>query len=192
MDITCTDAILSSDITNEDNQDFVNCDKEEIDDLSQTKVATKVKLSRRSMSLDLKCQLHQDKADLGFPLKSPTRSQSTVFRSTSPLKSPPNSPQLPVGSRSFEPKRYSVQRKIAQSPIQLFRHLPIVKNMYMSPILAPNDVLLELPEVHLVVSNQFPNIILPLELCQLFKEQISLPIKNKILTLKVCINVFSM
>lgn len=62
------------------------------------------------------------------------------------------SPNFSQGTRTFTPKRFSVQRKIAQSPIKLFRQLPIVKNYYMSPLLAPDDLLKGLPEIHLAVS----------------------------------------
>lgn len=76
----------------------------------------------------------------------------------SPVKSQrsPLSPALSPGSRPYAPKLFSVQRKIAQSPVQLFRHLPIVKNMYMSPLLAPDTALLKLPPVHLTACHFDP------------------------------------
>jgi len=98
---------------------------------------TKIK---RAFSLDLPVNFHPGQV---------SRSPEHVARSRSQY-----SPQLSPGARSFTPKMFSVQRKIAQSPIQLFRQLPIVKNYYMSPLLAPNELLKALPEIHIAVRHQ--------------------------------------
>lgn len=95
-------------------------------------------INKSRMSLDLPVSYHP--AQKSDEVSSPKKKISPV------------SPQLSPGKRSFAPKLFSVQRKIAQSPIQLFRHLPIVKNMYMSPLLAPDELLAGLPPVHMTVS----------------------------------------
>lgn len=100
------------------------------------------KLSSKHMSLDLAVSYHPG--------------QKSADSSPQKMSWSPVSPLSP-GSRSFKPKLYSVQRKIAQSPIQLFRQLPIVKNMYMSPLLAPDEALKGLPPVHLTVSRLYLN-----------------------------------
>ena len=56
-----------------------------------------------------------------------------------------------AGSLSFVPLRAAKQH-ILHSPLTAFRHLPIVKNPYMSPLLASDDLLKDLPPVYLVVS----------------------------------------
>ncbi|XP_052805731.1 hormone-sensitive lipase-like [Mya arenaria] len=97
---------------------------------------------KRHMSLDLPVTFHPGQKS-GPP--------DNVLNSETPF-----SPQLYPGALSFTPKLFSVQRKIAQSPLQLFRQLPIVKNYYMSPLLAPDDLLLGLPEVHLAACHFDP------------------------------------
>ncbi|XP_053409256.1 hormone-sensitive lipase-like [Mercenaria mercenaria] len=96
----------------------------------------------RNMSLDLATSFHPGQ----------TSAKSSPHKSLGS----PVSPHLSPGKRTFTPKLYSVQRKIAQSPIQLFRHLPIVKNMYMSPLLAPDEALRRLPPVHLTACHFDP------------------------------------
>lgn len=54
-------------------------------------------------------------------------------------------------SLNFVPLRAAKQH-ILHSPLTAFRHLPIVKNPYMSPLLASDDLLKDLPPVYLVVS----------------------------------------
>ena len=97
----------------------------------------KLNIQKRHMSLEFPATYHRGQ-DL-----IPTPVMSALTRL---------SPKLTEVSRTFSPKRFSVQRKIAQSPIKLFRQLPIVKNYYMSPLLAPDELLKGLPEVHLAVS----------------------------------------
>lgn len=72
----------------------------------------------------------------------------------------PRSPSAPVISnmctdkeRKFSPIM-AHNRPIVQSPLQIMRKLPIVKNPYMSPLLSPDDMLMTLPPVYLVVSIQ--------------------------------------
>ena len=50
------------------------------------------------------------------------------------------------------PPTYAQIRHFAQSPVVQFRHMPIVKNPYMSPYLAPDHLLCHMPPVHFVVS----------------------------------------
>ena len=96
--------------------------------------------NRRAMSLDLTNDLNSfaNNADFLSPMRSMTLPRSSTV------------PELLSGS--VAPKLFSVQRNIAQSPIQLFRRLPIVKNPYMSPILAPDEMIQGLPMVYLIVS----------------------------------------
>ena len=96
--------------------------------------------NRRAMSLDLTNDLNSfaNNSDFLSPMRSMTLPRSSTV------------PELLSGS--VAPKLFSVQRNIAQSPIQLFRRLPIVKNPYMSPILAPDDMIQGLPMVYLIVS----------------------------------------
>jgi len=56
-----------------------------------------------------------------------------------------------AGSLNFVPLKAAKQH-ILHSPLTAFRHLPIVKNPYMSPLLASDDLLKDLPPVYLVVS----------------------------------------
>ena len=99
------------------------------------------KLNRRAMSLDLTNDFK-------------SFANSTDFLSQPKSLTLPRSSTVPeLLSGSVTPKLFSVQRNIAQSPIQLFRRLPIVKNPYMSPILAPDDMIQGLPMVYLIVSN---------------------------------------
>ena len=68
----------------------------------------------------------------------------------------PSAPEISTALRAgiggkFSPV-LSSPRHLQYSPIAMFRHLPIVKNPYMSPLLAPDDMLKTLPPVHLVVS----------------------------------------
>lgn len=56
-----------------------------------------------------------------------------------------------AGSLNFVPLKAAKQH-ILHSPLTAFRHLPIVKNPYMSPLLASEDLLKDLPPVYLVVS----------------------------------------
>lgn len=100
-------------------------------------VAVRQNSHRRQMSLEIPAKYHAGQDLVPSP----------VLNSLSRL-----SPKFGQGSRTFVPKRFSVQRKISQSPIKLFRQLPIVKNYYMSPLLAPDDLLMKLPEIHLAVS----------------------------------------
>ena len=117
------------------------------------------KQSRRTMSLDL-TNNHISASHNMHSLSPQTSSIPRSFTMPSGVNEQltkknaiPRSSTVPeLLSGCVTPKLFSVQRNIAQSPIQLFRRLPIVKNPYMSPYLAPDDMLLGLPEVHLVVS----------------------------------------
>ena len=116
------------------------------------------KHSRRTMSLDL---AHTQSSvpdmyslspnDLSLP-KSSTMPDGVNEQLTKTARIPRSSTVPELLSGFVTPKLFSVQRNITQSPIQLFRKLPIVKNPFMSPFLAPDDMLQGLPDVHLVVS----------------------------------------
>lgn len=56
-----------------------------------------------------------------------------------------------TGTLNFVPLR-AAKHHIQHSPLTAFRHLPIVKNPYMSPLLASEELLKDLPPVYLVVS----------------------------------------
>lgn len=76
-----------------------------------------------------------------------------------PIQCLTHSPSCPEISESL---RYGVTRKFTPqytkeshrrfSPLQMFRRLPIVKNPYMSPYLAPDEMLKCLPPIKIVVS----------------------------------------
>ena len=116
------------------------------------------KHSRRTMSLDL---THTQSSvpdmyslspnNLSLP-KSSTMPDNVNEQLTKTARIPRSSTVPELLSGCVTPKLFSVQRNITQSPIQLFRKLPIVKNPFMSPFLAPDDMLQGLPDVHLVVS----------------------------------------
>ena len=116
------------------------------------------KHSRRTMSLDL---THTQSSvpdmyslspnNLSLP-KSSTMPDNVNEQLTKTARIPRSSTVPELLSGCVTPKLFSIQRNITQSPIQLFRKLPIVKNPFMSPFLAPDDMLQGLPEVHLVVS----------------------------------------
>ena len=55
-------------------------------------------------------------------------------------------------SHSMSPSDFKRERHSAQSPLRAIRNIPIVKNPYMSPLLAPDWLLEGLPHVCLVVS----------------------------------------
>ena len=84
--------------------------------------------------------------------KSSTMPDNVNEQLTKTARIPRSSTVPELLSGCVTPKLFSVQRNITQSPIQLFRKLPIVKNPFMSPFLAPDDMLQGLPDVHLVVS----------------------------------------
>ena len=116
------------------------------------------KHSRRTMSLDL---THTQSSvpdmyslspnNLSLP-KSSTMPDGVNEQLTKTARIPRSSTVPELLSGCVTPKLFSVQRNITRSPIQLFRKLPIVKNPFMSPFLAPDDMLQGLPDVHLVVS----------------------------------------
>ena len=116
------------------------------------------KHSRRTMSLDL---THTQSSvpdmyslspnNISLP-KSSTMPDNVNEQLTKTARIPRSSTVPELLSGCVTPKLFSVQRNITQSPIQLFRKLPIVKNPFMSPFLAPDDMLQGLPDVHLVVS----------------------------------------
>ena len=108
------------------------------------------KISRKKYEPPATGRLQHRSMSLNFSVSYQDGNSSSILRS--PISRTPLSPQLPPGSRSFTPKRFSIQRKITQSPIKLFRELPIVKNFYMSPILAPDDLLQGLPDIYMIVS----------------------------------------
>lgn len=60
-----------------------------------------------------------------------------------------------AGSLNFVPLKAAKQH-ILHSPLTAFRHLPIVKNPYMSPLLASEDLLKDLPPVYLVACHLDP------------------------------------
>ena len=49
------------------------------------------------------------------------------------------------------PPTYAQIRHFAQSPVVQFRHMPIAKNPYMSPYLAPDSLLAEMPPAYFQV-----------------------------------------
>ena len=85
---------------------------------------------------------------------------STASR-TSSSTSFPRSASLPVlgapstshSMQSLSPSDFKRQRHLAQSPLRAIRNIPIVKNPFMSPLLAPDWLLQGLPHLCLVVSS---------------------------------------
>ncbi|KAK6173809.1 hypothetical protein SNE40_017204 [Patella caerulea] len=57
---------------------------------------------------------------------------------------------------AMSPTDFLRHRHLAQSPLKVVRHLPIVKNPYMSPLLAPNELLMGLPDMSLVACHLDP------------------------------------
>lgn len=140
------DMNVSVDKNERDNNDTSRIDPVSHTAPAENKIGTEMELSdtwkanRRALSLDL---TH------GFNESVP---EKNLFSPTKGISLPRSSTVPELLSGSVTPKLFSVQRNIAQSPIQLFRKLPIVKNPYMSPILAPDEMIVGLPVVHLVVS----------------------------------------
>lgn len=64
--------------------------------------------------------------------------------------SPCSSPELGTSSPT-----YAKMRHFAQSPVDFFKHLPVLSNPYMSPLLAPDDMLDRLCPVYLIVSGAY-------------------------------------
>ncbi|XP_052059671.1 hormone-sensitive lipase-like [Mytilus californianus] len=60
-----------------------------------------------------------------------------------------------TGTLNFVPLR-AAKHHIQHSPLTAFRHLPIVKNPYMSPLLASEELLKDLPPVYLVACHLDP------------------------------------
>ncbi|XP_025100459.1 hormone-sensitive lipase-like isoform X2 [Pomacea canaliculata] len=59
-------------------------------------------------------------------------------------------------SPSMSPSDFKRERHLAQSPLRAIRHIPIVKNPYMSPLLAPDSLLEGLPYISLVACHLDP------------------------------------
>ena len=89
---------------------------------------------------------------------SPTRLVRSP--STPTVKQMGSPPQRSPGPADFVRHRHH-----GQSPLQAMRHLPIVRNPYMSPLLAPDHMLMTLPHVCLVVSRLLNYITSPLLTC---------------------------
>ncbi|KAJ8316190.1 hypothetical protein KUTeg_006204 [Tegillarca granosa] len=85
-------------------------------------------------------QIKDNSLDAQFPTKIPRSPSAPVISNLSSDKEQKFSPIM------------AYNRPIVQSPLQIMRKLPIVKNPYMSPLLSPDDMLMTLPPVYLVVS----------------------------------------
>lgn len=77
---------------------------------------------------------------------SPTKAKKTL-----PVS--PSMPTIGMSERLGQAKGFSPvyeARHHIESPVRLFRSLPIVKNPYMSPMVAPDEMLASLPPLYLV------------------------------------------
>ncbi|KAL5019641.1 hypothetical protein ScPMuIL_002533 [Solemya velum] len=106
----------------------------------QTRQLNCSKLSRTNLRLDIESLPHNAK-----------------------VGSMPKCPSMPVIGTDFSLNRntrpttpFVWDRHPMQSPLQLFRHLPVVNNPYMSPLVAPDDMLKDLPDICLVACHLDP------------------------------------
>ncbi|KAL8612264.1 hypothetical protein ACOMHN_038176 [Nucella lapillus] len=83
--------------------------------------------------------------------------------SSSSVTSIPRSASLPTlgdgftsRSHSMSPSDFKRERHLAQSPLKAIRNIPIVKNPYMSPLLAPDWLIEGLPHICLVACHLDP------------------------------------
>lgn len=109
-------------------------------------------LTRSNMS-DTKHLLTQDGSENQVSIKPTTNHASR------PIRHSPSCPEISDTLRygftgKFTPQ-YTKESHRKFSPLQMFRKLPIVKNPYMSPYLAPDEMLKCLPPIKLVVGRNF-------------------------------------
>ncbi|OWF53834.1 hormone-sensitive lipase-like [Mizuhopecten yessoensis] len=80
-------------------------------------------------------------------------SSPTKRRNKSDFPMSPSMPTIGVSDRLGQKKGFSPvyeARHHIESPVRIFRSLPIVKNPYMSPMVAPDEMLASLPPLYLV------------------------------------------
>lgn len=111
-------------------------------------------LTRSNMS-DTKHLLTQD----GSVNHGQDPTKSTANHASRPIRHSPSCPEISDTLRygfsgKFTPQ-YTKESHRKFSPLQMFRKLPIVKNPYMSPYLAPDEMLKCLPPIKLVVGRNF-------------------------------------
>lgn len=102
-------------------------------------------------SLDLPPQMCQSMTHSGSIPSALTKQMSMSCISESSSSNDLSFFQNGIGALNFEPIK-AAKHHIDHSPLTAFRHLPIVKNPYMSPLLASDELLKDLPPVYLVVS----------------------------------------
>lgn len=111
-------------------------------------------LTRSNMS-DTKHLLTQD----GSVNHGQDPTKPTTNHASRPIRHSPSCPEISDTLRygfsgKFTPQ-YTKESHRKFSPLQMFRKLPIVKNPYMSPYLAPDEMLKCLPPIKLVVGRNF-------------------------------------
>ena len=114
-------------------------------------------ISKDKLQLDLgddgtSMQSHRDM----IMSKSPSMpAMSTMYKPGAVLRGTPVDPPPSYGTEECPfwcPPTYAQIRHYAQSPVLQFRHLPIATNPYMSPFLAPEELIRSLPKTCFVVS----------------------------------------
>lgn len=130
--------------------------KSSITDIPRKLSTAIVNDKKTQMKLDLADEndLHIDK-----PMKK-VASEPMFHSAYSNGMTPGSSTKTPLSDMSLEspfgsPPAYAQIRHFAQSPMVQFRHMPIVKNPYMSPFLAREDLLQNLPPTYFIVSATF-------------------------------------
>ncbi|KAK3609366.1 hypothetical protein CHS0354_036604 [Potamilus streckersoni] len=103
--------------------------------------------SSKASNLDKQEQQRDKNSSEGLKFSFSDGHETVLHRATS-------TPELQP--KKFYPKSFPTERQIVQSPIKLFQHLPIAKNPFMSPILAPDDLLQGLPKTFIVACHFDP------------------------------------
>lgn len=110
---------------------------------NSTSSATRMAPNRSSLHSALRTNL---KLDLQSTTSSTSMSRSASTSRLADLK------KFNSSIMSISPSDFKRERHLAQSPLRAIRNIPIVKNPYMSPLLAPDWLLEGLPHICMVVS----------------------------------------
>nr|KAG5689324.1 hypothetical protein BaRGS_018867 [Batillaria attramentaria] len=125
-------------------------------------------MDRSGSSRSLSFASQSASSDSGTYLPVPSRSGLRLeLRPSVSTSSMPRSTSLPVvtafcdaavsrSSHCMSPSDFKRERHLAQSPMHAIRNIPIAKNPYMSPLLAPDFLLEGLPHVCLVACHLDP------------------------------------
>ena len=131
-------------------------EKDDVNDEEFHNASTTLRQRNKSQPDKSKLSLDLESVHSALPdhKASPTkRGRKTHARTESiPVFIRPSEDHELFGQTSGPPKNYAQMRHYAQSPLTQYRHLPIQKDPFMSPMLATDDMLKGMPPVYMVVS----------------------------------------